>query len=163
MIIPDKKTFEFIRNNMNQDVSKLLLKASKHPDFDIPFIADQIISLRNIKDKLPEWYQKEEITIPSRISSEQCSSELTAKYKQSLFDGGIICDLTGGLGVDSYYFAQKSEKSFYIERFEEYCLAARHNFKTLGADNIEVINADSREAISMLPEHLDCFYIDPVN
>ena len=47
-----------------------------------------------------------------------------------------------------------------MERFEDYCKAAKHNFKILGADNIEVVNADSRDFISEIPE-LDCFYIDP--
>ena len=47
----------------------------------------------------------------------------------------------------------------YIERFPEYCRAAEHNFKTLGATNIQILEADVREIISTLTA--DTFYIDP--
>ena len=160
MIHTDHKTLEFITANLNADTDKLLLNARKYPEIDIPFVVDQIRCRKILKNKLPEWSSKENIIVPSRISTEQCSSELTASYKASLFKGGILCDLTGGMGVDSYYFSLKAGKLFYVERFEDYCKAAKHNFKILGADNIEVVNADSRDFISEIPE-IDCFYIDP--
>ena len=81
-------------------------------------------------------------------------------YKAGLIKGGNLCDLTGGMGLDSYYFSLKADEVTYIERFEDYCDAARHNFNNLNADNIEVVNSDSREYIDKL-SNIDVFYIDP--
>ena len=160
MIHTDKETLDFINKNLDSDVNKLLLNASKYPSLDIPFIVNQIISRKAIKTKLPSWSQCPEIIIPSKISTEQCSSENTAMYKAGLIKGGNLCDLTGGMGIDSYYFSLKTDKVTYIERFEDYCDAAKHNFKNLNADNIEVVNSDSREYIDKL-SNIDVFYIDP--
>lgn len=77
----------------------------------------------------------------------------------SLWSGPRICDLTGGLGIDSWQLSQQAEELIYIERFAEYCRAAEHNFKTLGATNIQILEADVREIVSTLTA--DTFYIDP--
>ena len=152
---------EFINNNITSDTNKLLLSAKKSGfDFDINFAIDQILCRKQIKDKLPEWYANKEIIIPSRISAEQCSSEYTARYKSTLVAGDSLCDLTGGMGVDCYYLSRDISKAIYIERFADYCDVARHNFKVLNADNIEVRNGDSREILNSI-ERIDTFYIDP--
>lgn len=150
---------DFIRQHFTDDTDKLLLNAKRYSPIDIPFAVDQIRARRQIKEKLPTWFTNPDLLFPSRLSAEQCSSEITAHYKQSLVRGTRICDLTGGLGIDSWQLSQKAEKLIYIERFPEYCRAAEHNFKTLGATNIQIIEADVREIISTLTA--DTFYIDP--
>ncbi len=47
-----------------------------------------------------------------------------------------IADLTGGLGVDSWFFSQKEAEVLYNEMQPRLCEAATHNFKVLGRDNI---------------------------
>ncbi|MEG0992492.1 MAG: SAM-dependent methyltransferase [Bacteroidales bacterium] len=158
MLRTDTQTFRFINENLMADPAKLLLSAKKHPELDMQFIADQILSRRQIREKLPEWYAQEQIIIPSRIAAEQCSSFQTAAYKQRLIKGETVCDLTGGLGVDTFYISKVTRKSFYIERFEAYCEAARHNFGVLGANHIEVMHGDSREI--GIPD-VDTIYLDP--
>ena len=64
------------------------------------------------------------------------------------------------MGVDSFYFSKKAGKVIYVERFEDYCISAKHNFDSLGVENIEVINSDSRDIIEQI-EDVDTFYIDP--
>ena len=82
-------------------------------------------------------------------------------YKQRLVSSSdTLCDLTGGLGIDSYFFSRKVSQLTYIERFPVYCEAARHNFQVLGADNITVRNENSVDIVSDLPE-VDVFYLDP--
>ncbi len=149
----------FIQEHISDDTDRLLLTASRYPDIDIPFAVEQIMARRHIKDKLPSWYANENLVFPSRLSAEQCSSEITACYKKELITGKTLCDLTGGLGIDTYYFAQKAEKVHYIERFPEYCKAAKHNFQELKAENIQVHEADSRDMITSF--EADTFYIDP--
>lgn len=150
---------QFILTHEKEDTNQLILNAGRYPDIDVPFAVDQILARRHIKDKLPVWYQNADLVFPSRLSAEQCSSEITARHKQSLLYGHTVCDLTGGLGIDSWYFSQKARHVIYTERIAEYCEAARHNFKILGATNIEIRNGD---ALHLLPAlHADTFYLDP--
>ena len=51
-----------------------------------------------------------------------------------------IADLTGGLGVDSWAFAQVFDQVLYNEMRPELADAAAHNFRELGAANITVRN-----------------------
>ncbi|MEG1737132.1 MAG: SAM-dependent methyltransferase [Odoribacter sp.] len=149
----------FIRMHFADDPERLLLSASRYPEMDVPFAIDQIIARRQIREKLPVWFAEEEIVFPSRLSTEQCSSENTARYKQGLLRGECFCDLTGGLGVDTFYLAQKAKKGIYVERFTEYCAAAEHNFKVLGAGNIQVMQGNAEELAGHLSA--DTFYLDP--
>lgn len=150
---------DFIAAHFNDDTDKLLLQADRYPDTDVPFAVDQIIARRQIREKLPEWFANPEVVFPSRISTEQCSSELTARYKQRLLRGEKVCDLTGGLGIDCWSFSQKAKEVIYVERFPEYCQAAENNFNVLKVNHIHVINGDSQELTDTL--NTDTFYIDP--
>lgn len=151
----------FIKAHQQDDVTALLLAAGKYPEMDIPFVAEQIMARRQIKDKLPSWYANDLLVFPSKISAEQCSSESTANYKQRLISRDtVLCDLTGGLGIDSYFFSLKARSVTYIERFREYCEAARNNFEILTADNIQILEGNAMEYIHAFPD-VDVFYIDP--
>ncbi len=152
---------QFIQEHAADDLTRLLLSASKYPEIDMPFVVDQIAARRQIREKLPSWYGNGQLFFPAKIAAEQCSSEQTAAYKQRLADEDwTMCDLTGGLGIDSYFFSRKVNHLTYIERFPAYCEAAQHNFSVLGADNITVVNADTTHYIDKLPV-VDAFYIDP--
>lgn len=151
----------FVKEHAGDDLTRLLLSASRYPSIDVPFAAEQIASRRQIREKLPLWYANDDLLFPSKISAEQCSSEQTASYKQRLVkEDETLCDLTGGLGIDSYYFSRKVRQVTYIERFPAYCEAARNNFSALGVDNITVVEGDSTMLISQL-SRTDVFYIDP--
>ena len=54
--------------------------------------------------------------------------------------GRRIADLTGGLGVDSWAFAQVFREVLYNEMRPELADAAVHNFRELGVTNIQVRN-----------------------
>ena len=152
---------QFIHDHASDDANRLLLGAKKYPQLDVPFLVDQILSRRQIREKLPSWYANEDLIFPAKIAAEQCSSERTALYKQRLVSSSDeLCDLTGGLGIDSYFFSRKVRQLTYVERFPVYCEAARHNFQVLGADNITVRNENSVDIVSDLPE-VDVFYLDP--
>ena len=74
------------------------------------------------------------------MSGEQCSSTATARYKAAVVNGSRIADLTGGLGVDSWAFAQVFGEVLYNEMRPELAEAAAHNFHELGMTNITVRN-----------------------
>ena len=152
----------FIREHAGDDLNRLLLSAARYPDVDVPYAVRQIAVRRQIRHKLPSWYANDCLSFPPGPAAEQCSSEQTALYKQRLASGAAhICDLTGGLGVDSFFLSRKAARLTYIERQESYCEAARRNFASLGATNIDVIQGDARLLLAGLPPTVDLFYIDP--
>lgn len=168
---------EFIKKHLNDDVNKLAL--SKFPeDIDKQFVIRQIQARQVLSKKLPSWAENDELIFPKKLSLEQCSSELTAKYKTSLStnphetsrkigedscdladEKKILVDLTGGMGVDTAFLSDNFDKTFYVEMQEELCDIARHNFKILNK-NIEVIN-DNAEHFLTTCDEVDCIYLDP--
>ncbi len=156
-----EKLIAFIEEHSEADTSRLLLNAARYPGIDIPFVVEQITARKQIKDKLPGWYANKRLVFPSKIAAEQCSSEQTALYKQSLIkETDQLCDLTGGLGIDSYYFSLKAKTVTYIERFAHYAETARLNYESLGVKNITVLNGDGAE-LSKEIKPVDVFYLDP--
>ncbi len=154
------KLEQFIQEHSIDDPYNLVLQQKKYPDIDVRFASEQIQCRQQIRHKLPHWYATPKLYYPSRLATEQCSSEITAKYKQQLIKGNSLCDLTGGLGVDSYYFSLIADKVIYVEQNKQYCEAAQNNFSALQRDNIEVIHGNCMDMIDALPA-VDCFYIDP--
>ena len=149
----------FIREHLDDNPDQLLWKKNEYPDDRVVVAVEQIQARENIKEKLPSWYACQNIFYPSKLSTEQCSSETTAPYKARLTTGNSLCDLTGGLGVDTYFFSRQVDKVTYVERDKSYCEAARFNFLALGATNIEVIHADATTVANQVIA--DTYYIDP--
>ena len=133
---------EFVSAHINDDPSKLLLARSKWPEIDMDLAVNCIESRRKLKNKVKEWYDNPSLIFPAKLSAEQCSSSATGFYKALLAGkiGKRIADLTGGLGVDSWFFSKVAEKVLYNEMQTRLCDAAKHNFASLGASNIEISN-----------------------
>jgi len=115
---------------------------------------------KKLQAKLPEWAATEGVTIPTSLSIEQCSSSWTSRYKAEIVRGaGLLIDLTGGLGVDSWAFSRTASRVIYNERDPKLAEAARVNFEKLGRSNIEVRcgEAESFE----IPDGADVIYLDP--
>ena len=74
---------EFIKKHLKDDVNKLAL--SKFPEgVDKQFVIRQIQARQVLSKKLPSWAENDALIFPKKLSLEQCSSELTAKYKALL-------------------------------------------------------------------------------
>ena len=73
------------------------------------------------------------------VSSDAAASTLGQKCLPGVH-GGRIADLTGGLGVDSWAFAQVFGEVLYNEMQPQLADAAAHNFRELGVTNIQVRN-----------------------
>jgi hypothetical protein len=151
----------FIQAHAGDDLPGLLLSAARYPAVDVPFAVKQIAARRQIREKLPAWYRDGRLVFPSKTAAEQCSSEQTARYKLRLLDGERhLCDLTGGLGIDAYYFAQKAERVTYVECSRTCFEAAMYNFSLLQAGNIGGLPARAEEAWASVAD-VDVFYLDP--
>ena len=151
-------TKQFIRENLNADVPTLALK--KAPvGTDVSFALRQIEARQLLRKKVPSWSENEDLLFPVHLSIEQCSSEASAQYKASLLQGHSFADLTGGLGVDTYFISQHFQQADYVERQAELCDLARHNFYVLKA-NVDVWNEIAEDYLNHC-EPKDCIFIDP--
>ncbi len=153
--------FNFIAQNIACDPIKLRLKHRESADFDLPLALEQIEIRQKKSPKLPTWDNNLELLFPAGITFEQASSEITARYKQRFLNGTKVCDLTGGLGIDSLYLSRVFEVSTYIERHANYCEIARYNFKKLGANNITVVHSDCQTYLEGCDTCFDTIYLDP--
>ncbi len=151
-------TRQYIRENLNADVPTLALK--KAPvGTDVSLALRQITARQLLQKKVPQWSENEELLFPAHLSIEQCSSEAAARYKASLLEGRTFTDLTGGLGIDTYYISQRFQQSDYVECQTELCILARHNFEVLKS-NIKVWN-ETADVYLKHCEPRDCTFIDP--
>ncbi|MCQ2143896.1 MAG: hypothetical protein MJY56_07495 [Bacteroidales bacterium] len=97
---------------------------------------------RRVAAKVPSWADVSGLSFPTRLCTEQCSSEATARYKAGLaarLCGGrpfAIADLTGGLGVDSWAFSAVAGRVLHNEMSAELSSAVRSNFSLLGVSNV---------------------------
>ena len=152
-------TRDFIEKHLKDDVRQLALQ--KFPDdIDKMLVLNQIEARQLLSKKVPSWASNPDLLFPKHLSIEQCSSELTAKYKASIIEGGdTFVDLTGGLGIDSYFLSEKFKTSYYVENQKELCDLAEHNFGVLGR-KITIVNSDAESFLSK-NQNFDLIFIDP--
>ena len=151
----------FIQDFQNDDPADLMLSQPGVPGVLLRELVQQIKARKIIKNKIPAWYHSSGMIYGESKSLEQCSSEQTAFYKSQLISGKQLVDLTGGLGVDSYFLGKNFSKVIYVEKDTMLCRLAEHNFGTLGADHITVIQGDAQQVIQQLIGLHDFIYLDP--
>jgi len=152
---------EFIDNNLTSDISSLLLKKNHDITVDIKLLIEQIEAKKRCKKKLPTWYETENIYYPNKLNIEQTSSEITAKYKSELVYGKSIIDLTGGFGVDCFYFSSRFKNVIHCEINEELSKIVNHNYNELKTNNIDCIATDGIDYLKSTKNSYDWIYVDP--
>jgi len=151
----------FIDKNIDSDITKMALQKNPFLNVDWKLIVSQIESKSKSRKKLPTWFNAKNIIYPAKISIEQTSSEAAALYKSSLVSGKKLIDLTGGFGVDAYYFSKNIEQVFHCEINVELSSIVQDNFKKLNTDNVTCISGDSLSIIQELNQTFEWIYIDP--
>lgn len=151
---------QFIRENLETPPGAIALKKSPFPGVSSRELAEQIDSKGRAARKLPLWHATEGIYFPPRLSVEQSSSEATAEYKTSLIAPGRLIDLTGGFGVDSYYFSRRAAV-WHLEVNAELSEIARHNAGVLHAPDITFVHGDGIAYLRSTTERFDTIYVDP--
>ncbi len=124
-------------------------------------LAEQLEGKKRCRKKLPTWFESAKIYYPKKVHIEQSSSEATALFKASLLEGKRLIDLTGGLGVDCYFFAQRFETVFHCESNPELSEITAHNFSMLNISNIDCFAKDGFEVLADDPIPFDWIYVDP--
>ena len=152
---------KFITANLAANSTQLAFQKNPFPNVDWKEIINQIVAKQKAKDKLHSWFKTENILYPSKISLEQTSSEKTAEYKSCLVSGENLIDLTGGFGVDDFYFTKKIKQVTHCEINEELSKIVAHNFGQLKVGNCDCIVGDSTVILEDLNQKFDWIYIDP--
>lgn len=159
--ILNSETQSFISDQLNTDITKLILKGSPFAHITIQELVEQIESKRKCKAKLPLWYNSENIYYPNKLNIEQTSSEITAKYKSQLISGNTIIDITGGFGIDAFYFSKRFKVVTHCEINTELSKIVNHNLKQLDISNVQTIAQDGIDYLISEPQVYDWIYIDP--
>ena len=152
---------DFIQQNLQTDITKLVLKGSPFKNISIQELAKQIIAKNKCKKKLPTWYDAKNIYYPDKLNIEQTSSEITAIYKAQLITGKSILDITGGFGVDCFAFSKYFKTVTHCEINTELSTIVAHNYKQLKVKNIQTIAKDGITYLTNNNKIYDCIYIDP--
>ena len=125
-------------------VNDLALQRDKYKhlsDEEWRWFLQQVEGRERTADKLPTFAAIEDWWYPVRLSCEQCSSELTARYKAQIVLGtwsnGTCLDLTGGYGVDTYFLSEHFARTDYVEQNAELCRIVAHNFALSQKSKVE--------------------------
>jgi hypothetical protein len=152
---------KFIVENTGVDIAKLAFSRNPFTELNWQDVLGQIAARSKAEDKLPTWFNTQDIVYPPKISIEQTSSEKTAEYKARIVSGKKLIDITGGFGVDDYYFAKRIDSIIHCEINPELSEIASHNFKQLGVVNIRCFSGDGLKTLKSFTEKFDWIYIDP--
>jgi len=152
---------KFITDNLDVDIVSLLLSKTDFGNVDIKELVEQIEAKKKCKTKLPTWYNTKNIYYPNKLNIEQTSSEITAQYKSTLVKGNSIIDLTGGFGVDAFYFSKQFKEVTHCELDANLSEIVAHNFKTLGVGHINTVTTDGINYLKNSDAVFNCIYIDP--
>ena len=152
---------EFIKNNWSTDIVSVLLKKQLFQDITQKELVEQLEAKKKCKHKLPTWFKTPKIYYPEKLHIEQTSSEQTAEYKADLISGKLLLDITGGFGVDDYFFSKKIDQVYHCELNQKLSKIASYNFEVLGAKNIILNNEDGLDFLNKTELSFDWIFIDP--
>ena len=149
----------YINQNLNSDLTKLLLKKSPFPDVSMQEIVQQIKGRKTAEKKFP-FLTKEGIVFPPNLNLEQASSQSTAEYKAQNLTGKSFLDLTCGFGIDAYFLSKNFDEVTLIEQNSELISIVENNWKTLGR-KANFINENLEKFLENSKQKFDVIYLDP--
>ncbi len=155
-----KEEIKFIQEHAHDDPYQLSLSKGQNKGISLGKLVPQIQARQKLAQKLPSWIAQEEIFFPPQLNLEQASSEDTALFKAKLIQGKII-DLTGGMGVDSWAFAQLGHSVTYVERDEKLAQITQFNHGVLLGDSVQHLHGDGIDYMKKHTSTWDYIYLDP--
>src|SRR5690606_30410619 len=114
---------------------------------------------KELNFKLPQFHKAN--CLIDKKGFEQSTSEAVAEYKATLLSGKKLLVLGAGIGIDDIAFSKTFEKITSIEPNIELNDVSRFNFNQLSIHNIERIDKNALEFLSLNTETFDCIYSDP--
>ena len=150
----------YLWEHEHADETKLLLKQKVFLGVSTRLLAEQLKGRRKAKEKLPTFYKTKNIIYPPQLNLEQSSSERTAKFKSQIVKGNHLIDLTGGFGIDSYFFSKTFQRIDYVEPNPELLETVESNFTALGTNNVAFHQQRAEDFLKTV-NGADVIYIDP--
>jgi len=174
----NEATLQYVHQHAHDDIRMLALRGCKDAQVNLPLALQQIQGRQTARNKLPSWAAIDGIVYPPHLNMEQCSSELTARYKRGIADrilsqgvapivnrkssNSKFLDITGGFGVDFAFMADAFDEAVYVERAPDLCALAAHNLAHLGKRNVNTICADAVSYLSSISsDNFALIYLDP--
>lgn len=152
---------QFVQDHLREDPAQLLLAYAGKTSFDLKAAVQQIQARQKAQHKIPSWFVDSQLIFPVSLSMEQASSEETALFKSGLVEGKTMIDLTGGLGIDSYFLSKKFEKATYCEQQPELFEISKHNLEHLSPGKFNFQQGDSMAFLQESQETFDLIFVDP--
>ncbi|GMN11418.1 hypothetical protein MTsPCn9_09750 [Croceitalea sp. MTPC9] len=152
---------EFIKNYWDTDIVSVLLKKQQFEGVSQKELAEQLEAKKKCQNKLPSWFNAEQIYYPNKLNIEQTSSETTAQYKANLVSGKSLLDITGGFGIDSHFFAQKLLQIIHCELDKNLSEIASYNAQILNQKNIVFKAQNGLGFLENFNKNFDWIYADP--
>lgn len=139
-----------------------VLKLSKHlPREEVAFLMDQLNGREIAKEKFPSLALRDDIIYPPSYYLEQTSSEKTARFKAGLVQGQVLIDMTGGFGIDTFFFSEKIAEVWYVEQDPVIYAIASKNLQALNP-SIKTFCGDSLQFLEGFDKKADWLYLDPI-
>ena len=159
--------YEFIEAHAEERVEDLALRLNAFSPEARTFILRQIEGRQRLRAKVPSWCAVPRLHFPPRLSLEQCSGEVTARYKAALverwvenLEKPVLVDLTGGMGVDFSFMAAHCAEAVYVERNAELVELAAHNFPLIGLTQARTVCSEASTYLDTL-SFADILFLDP--
>ena len=153
--LKDPAFADFLSDHFHSDPSDLALRGV-YPTLWI----QQLKSRQKLRRKFPDWAEDTRLMMPGKLNIEQASSPETAQFKSHLFHGGSGGDLTGGMGVDSFFLSPSFQEFHYVEMETELFAITQHNMAIL-RDNVQCHEGDGLKFLKSIDQILDLVYLDP--
>lgn len=163
-MVPYSDILAFAAQHAADDPLRLILQQQKYPDIDLRLVSQQLEGQRQASAKWPTLTRCHSFFYPPKINREQSSSELAARYKAQLFaqlDCSTFADLTGGMGVDTYFISLQALKCDYFEISDTLFPITLHNLSALNATHVCCHHANSIEYLAKHDTCYDLILIDP--
>jgi hypothetical protein len=157
----------FIREHEQADPRSIALLSSKIAGISASELAAQIAGRQKAKNKIQTYYKQDDIIYPPSLNLEQSSSEATAKFKANLAEeiltnhNATLIDLSGGYGIDTFFFSRCVEKIIHVEPDAALQAIAKHNHRVLSASNILYANQTAESFLEQPTQKFDLAYVDP--
>ncbi len=150
----------FIREHSSDDVRALALQVKKYPDIDMPTAITQIAGRKVAAEKISLMVGNRKDMVSETSVAGTMLFRNHRPLQSTSFAGDSLTDLTGGFGIDCSFLATGFKSATYVERQEELCEIAAHNFPVLNLNHINIKNEDGVTYLQAMSP-VDCLFLDP--
>lgn len=152
----------YLKSQIQKDIRSFSLTKSPFERVTSAELSQQLKGLQIAQSKFPFYFEAKNIYYPPSINLEQASSWATAQYKANIVNGNSLIDLTAGIGIDSYGFAQEFKQVTALERNSDLVEIAKYNYQSLNQTNLNYQATNFETYFQVNPtSKWDVIYLDP--